>query len=264
MSEDRRDEETPEADEEHADRREFLKKAGIAAGALAMAGLGAAAEAADIRIRGGAQPRVQTPRGGFGRFQLALPNTTQQYIQSFGMLKESGQAGPRASEAWSDPMAKLTPEGRVAGVVIMELSQRQQALPDVGTNIAVLFTMLANGLGNAANANNPALAGDMRAAGNTCGSGCGYGCMAPVAGGFICGNDCSLTMGLNARTQPAGLAEHAGGFICGNDCMGTGLENLTIDTKGAVLGDVKFDGLNMGQVASAMRNAAQAYGQVFG
>jgi len=255
MSEDRHDEKTPESGEQQAGRREFLKKAGVAAGALAMAGLGATAEAADIRLKPRMGPVLQVPPG---RFQLQLANSTQQYLEIF----QSQNLKDNLNE---DGLAKLTPEGQVAGVAIFELSRRQQALPDVGKNIAVLFTMLANGMAKAANSTNPALTGDIRAAGNGCGNQCGYGCMSALAGGFICGNNCIVGPAMRGGTvEVRGAGQVANGFICGNNCSGAGLEGLTIDPAGELLGEVKFDGLNMDAVAGAMRNAAQAYGQVYG
>jgi hypothetical protein len=251
MSEDRHDEEIEETGEGRTDRREFLKKTGLAAGALAaMAGLGSIAEAQNIRL----QPRPNIGRiGDLRGLQVLQVPSTQQFVQAFDALKQSGQVGPRAMPSWNDPLARLNPAGRLAGVIILEMSQRQQALPDAGKNLAVLFTLLARGMANAGNA------GDLRAAGNGCGNQCGYGCAAPVATGFICGNNCIVGPPMRERMA----AQVADGFICGNNCSGAGLQDLTIDANGDVLGDVSFKSLNMTQVAGAMRNAAQAYAKTW-
>ncbi|MBD3291820.1 MAG: twin-arginine translocation signal domain-containing protein [Armatimonadia bacterium] len=244
MSEDRREEQTPEAGEEQTDRRDFLKKTGMAAAALA--GLAATANAADIRPNLRTQPTLRVPTDQ--RFQVGMlnPNTTERFVEVFD--------GRNPSEGLkAEDLAKLDPAGKTAGLIIFDMSGKQQELKDVGQHIAVLFTMLASGMQKVKDV------GDLRAAGNGCGNNCGYGCAAPMAGGFICGNDCSPG---EAFTSQLGM--RAGGFICGNNCASMGMENLQIDPQGEVLEDVNFAKLNMTQVAGAMRNAAQAYGQVFG
>jgi hypothetical protein len=147
--------------------------------------------------------------------------------------------------------AKLRPADQVAAVAVLQMQQRFQQSPDVGEHIARLFGLLASGMEGLQGIN-------PRAAGNTCGSGCGYGCVSSISGGFICGNNCNAPNELLDK-----LSLRAGGFICGNNCSGAGLQDLTIDMEGQALQGVNFAALNMGQVAASMNNAAQAYQEVF-
>jgi len=245
-----------ETDEEKTNRREFLSRAAMAGGGAlaALTGLAAAAEAAETTgpmLR--TTPRLQTGQ----MVQLLLPASVQQHVQAMDMLKEQGGELTRTSADWRPALseAKLAPADQVAAVAITELSQRFAGLPDVGKQIATLFTILAAGMEDIKGI-------DPRAAGNGCGSGCGYGCMAGVTSGFVCGSNCSAPEDLMTRINEMGL--RTGGVFCGNNCSQAGLKDLTIDMEGAALADVNFAGLNMIQVAASMRNAAQAYDQVFG
>jgi len=242
MSDDTRREDEPQDSEELTDRREFLKQAGlVGGGTLAiLAGLASNADAAEVlRLK----PQLMT-------MQVAA---VRQHSELFAKIKPevSGALLPAGQLRDAMTSAKLQPADRLAAVSILQMQQRFNSTPDVGRNIATLFALLAVGMEDVKGFN-------PRAAGNTCGSGCGYGCMSGAASGFICGNGCMAPEGLENE-----LAMRAGGFICGNSCAGAGLQDLTIDMDGQMLGDVNFAALNMAQVAASMNNAAQAYNQVF-
>lgn len=238
----RREDETQE-DEERTDRREFLKHAGMIGGGVlaALAGLAANADAAEVlrQLPQLSQLQVAPIRQHNELFAKIRPEISDELLLPAVQMREAMAS------------ARMQPPDRVAAVAVLQMEQRFQAMPDVGKHIATLFALLAVGMQDVRGFN-------PRAAGNGCGSGCGYGCIASAASGFICGNNCSMPEGL--ATQ---LETRAGGFICGNNCADAGLQDLTIDMDGQMLGDVNFATLDMAQVAASMDNAAQAYNQVF-
>jgi hypothetical protein len=261
MDEDvRKDEPTDEPDEteETTDRRDFLKQAGmVGGGALAaIAGLASAADAQyDIRTgpRGRMAPTLENILNIPAREDVA---SVEEFKSAFDRMQEVGivepppnpwtpSNGPQVAEIladFSDPEA-------IAAVNIVEMRSRFDDNPDGTTaNLTILYTVLAEGMEQIRGSG-----WDPRALGNGCGDGCGNNCgnacLSPVAAGFICGNGCG--------NDCAG--SEAMGLQCGNGCENMGLEQLTIDRMGHVLGERSFKGLNMKAFAAAMRNANRAF-----
>jgi hypothetical protein len=186
--------------------------------------------------------------------------SVQEFKNAFDRIQEVGLVynhvpwnasnGPEVAEIladFSDPEA-------IAAVNVIEMGTRFDDNPDGTTvNLTILYTVLAEGMEQIRGSG-----WDPRALGNGCGDGCGNNCgnacLSPVAAGFICGNGCG--------NDCAG--SEAMGMQCGNGCENMGLEQLTIDRMGHVLGERSFKGLNMKAFAAAMGNAQKAFDASFG